>query len=162
MDDPFVVRPDDVLRQQDVLGDFGGHDSRQIVSLGRHDFGVLVGVLVVPIVRFAGDHLGDLLHHGHLALADPRPLISVEDVRFRRLVELGLQQGVFHQVLDGFDRNGIARISVDFVDRDRDDSVQVLFRHLFRSSVGRIQRFSDFLRRERRFLAVALDYFHNI
>ena len=108
VDDALLVGLDDLLRQEDALGDVLGHLARHIVPLDGVDDRVLVGVLLLHLLVIALNEGEDAAVGGVLHPVQG-PLEAVADIPLCRLIGAGLHDTGLHQLLDLLHRRRAAQ-----------------------------------------------------
>ena len=161
MDDAFLMRIDDILRQQESAGDVLGHFSCHIVTLRAVDGRILVRVLLLDCLIIAADQRQNLLIGG-ISLADQSPFIPVRNVIMGNLVCLLCHDLRFDHILDFFhgDCPGDLLAPLDNPLRDLTDLLIAHLCILYRSSICFADCILDFARIKSNFFPTALDYIH--
>ena len=108
VDDALLVRLDDVLGQEDAVGQVAADLARHVVALRGVDDGVLVAVFLLGFLVVALDEGEDLVVR-RVALAHERAGVAVGDVALGDLKRAVRHDLMLDEVLDLFDRGGAAQ-----------------------------------------------------
>ncbi len=108
VDDALLMRLDDVLGQEDAVGQVAADLARHVVALGGVDDGVFVAVLLLGLLVVALDE-GENLIVRRVALAHERAGVAVGDVALGDLKRAVRHDLVLDEVLDLFDRGSAAQ-----------------------------------------------------
>ena len=109
MDDAFLVRLNDILGQQQAVGDISGNLARHIVALRGVDDGVLVGVFLLGLFVAALDQAQDLVIGG-VAAAHQRAGIAIGDILLGHLKRAVRHDLVLDHILNLFHRGRTAEL----------------------------------------------------
>ena len=163
VDQPGLMRLDDVARQQqtrrDVLGDLAGH----IVALHGVDGGIFVRVLLLDLLVVALDQREDAVVGG-VALANQRAGIAVGDIFLGDLKGAVRHDLILDKILDLLD----GQTAVHALAADRDalgDAVDLELRQprgLLDDAVGLADGGADLIQIEHGLGAVPFDDFHSV
>ena len=108
VDDALLVRLDDVLGQEDAVGQVAADLARHVVALRGVDDGVLVAVFLLGFLVVALDEGEDLVVR-RVALAHERAGVAVGDVALCDLERTVRHDLMLDEVLDLFDRGRAAQ-----------------------------------------------------
>ena len=161
VDDALLMCLDDVLGQEDAVGQVAADLARHVVALRGVDDGVLVAVLLLGLLVVALDEAEDLVVGG-VAGALEALHVAVGDVVAGDLVGTGGHDLVLDQVLDLLDRHRVAAGGAGVLDL-AGDAVDLLGGKLVVGgdhSVGLAHRFDDLLHVEGDLGTVTLDDLH--
>ena len=101
VDDALLVRLDDVLRQQDAVGDVAADLARHVVTLRAVDDRVLVGIFLLGLLVVALDQAQDAVV-GRVGAAHQTAGVAVGDVGLGDLERAVRHDLLFDHVLDLF------------------------------------------------------------
>ena len=162
VNDPLVMRLNNIRREQKPLADVLGHFARHIVALGGVDHRVLVGVLLFCLFIRALDQAEDLLVRG-VGLTDQGAGIAIGDIALCHFIRAMGHELALHHVLNLFHPRRPSQGSTGCRDR-----VGHGLDGFFRNPLGRVGgkiRLSDgvcdFIFFKLRFGAVSFDDSHN-
>ena len=109
VDDALLVRLDDVLRQQDAVGDVAADLARHVVTLRAVDDRVLVGVFLLGLLVVALDQAQDAVV-GRVGAAHQAAGIAVGDVGLGDLERAVRHDLLFDHVLNFFHGGAAAEL----------------------------------------------------
>ncbi len=119
MDYAFVVRLDDIWRQEYPPGEILADLSGNIVPLDGHDLGVLVGVLLLHLLVVAF-YEAEYPGIGGVGLTGQVPRVTISDVALGGLRSVLLDYVRLHQLLDLLHGKGAAEGLAVVLDDERD------------------------------------------
>ena len=124
MNDAFLMRLDDIFRQQHPAREIFGDLARHVIALCGIDRRILVGILLVDFLIDLIDQRQDPVVR-RVGLACDLPLVTVADILLRNLIAAHLHDALLYHILDLFDacrmRHG-PDLTCDLI-RDRHDLI---------------------------------------
>ena len=162
VDDALFVRPHDVGRQQNTVGDVLGHLPRHIVALHAVHRGIFIGILLLYLFVVAFDETENTVIR-RIGLSRERAGIAIGDIFARERKFPVRHDFVFHEVLDLFHVER-ANHAQSFFGHDIRDLFDFLFAEFIplKNLVIRLpDRIDNLIFVEYRFLSVSLYNLHN-
>ena len=162
VDDALLVRLDDVLRQQQAVGNVAADLAGHIVALRAVDDRVLIGVLLLGLLVVALDEAEDAVVR-RVRAAHQTAGIAVGDVRLGDLKRPVRHDLLFDHILNFFHRRAAAQLLAGKLHALR-NALDLLGRHalgLVHRAVGLRNGHNDLCNVKRHFRAVSLDDLHS-
>ena len=161
MDDPLLMRLDDLGRQQQAAGNILAYLACHIIALDAVDRRIFIGIFLFDLFIVAFDQAENLVVRS-IRPAYQRTRVSISDVALCNLERAVGHNLIFYEILNFLDRHGTVHFRAAFFYR-RSNLQDLLRRQFFRIFIGIIgfcNGGNDFRNVKYRFGAVPFNDFH--